>query len=200
MGCALSLTMSLGFIGCDETLPLYRDPRDVFKGEIRGRYALSRTENSVRIDLFVINTFDETLEAKGILEGTGTITAKRDVRFRRTFKLTPANWARGKFNPSTGKLTMNPNDTLVLIYTWDYRDDAGRDLREDLFRYAPDPSCSLRRISEEEFFALRFRLKVFDKVADVEAIAGEYGLCHVTAWIDPKVCTSIRTDLPCREW
>ncbi len=186
--------------GCDETLPGYRDPRDVFTGKPAGRYVHSRTENSVRIDLFVVNTFDETLEARGILEGTGTIAPKRDLSFTKTFKVTAANWARGKYNPLNGRLTMNPGDTLVLIYTWDYRDDLGRDLRESFFRYTPDPACTLRRISDMELFALRFRLKVFDKVAEVESEVTEYEFCHVSAFIDPKACTIIRTDLPCSQW
>ncbi|MBM4168349.1 MAG: hypothetical protein FJ215_04245 [Ignavibacteria bacterium] len=200
VGGLLLLVGTLGAGGCSELLPEYRDPRDVFKGIAGGRYVLSRTENSVRIDLIVVNTFDETLEARGILEGVGTIAPKRDVGFTKTFRITPANWARGKYNPLNGRLTMNPGDTLVLAYTWDYRDDLGRDLRESFFRYTTDPACTLRRISDMEIFALRFRLKVFEKVAEVESEASEYEFCHVSAFIDPKACVSIRTDLPCSQW
>lgn len=186
--------------GCDESLPPYEDPRDVLKASLNGRYVLSATENSIKIDVYVVNTFDETFQAKGILDGVGTIMSKRDNSFIRTFTLTPSHWTWGKYDTRTGVLTMDPGDTLRLTYSWNYLDDKGRDARESIFSYFTDRTCTFRRISIEETFILQVKIKVYEKVPEIVSKSFEYSLCHVSSWVDPKVCTRIRTDLPCSQW
>lgn len=186
--------------GCQESLPPYEDPRNVLKATISGRYVLSRSENTIKIHLNIVNTFDETFEAKGIFEGTGKLISKRNKDFVHTFKLSASHWARGKYNPVTGILTMDAGDTLRLIYAWNYLDDQGRDARTMIFSYRVDPTCSVRLISLEETFMLQARIRVYEKIREIVAEPVEYSLCHVPEWIDPKVCTSLRTDLPCSQW
>ena len=192
----LTLLLSCVSISCNETLPEYRDPLDVLSAHVRGRYILVVSDNSLKVDLLVVNTFDETFEAKAILAGSGTITMKRKPNIRKTFSLTAANWTNGKYNPTTGILRMDPGDTLRLVYSWNFIDDNGTDVRASEFYYVPDASCPGRRIAARESFIFQARMKIFDRIPEVVAEPYEFYLCHVNFWIRGGDCPPIQEDRP----
>jgi len=182
-------------ISCEESLPPYQDPTDALTGSVRGRYTYTATENNVKIDIIIVNTFDETFEAEGILEGRATITLQRDQSVVKTVDITPSLWANGDYNPATRVLHMDPGDTLRLMYTWFFDDDSGEDVR-DRFLYVKQPSCTLRSISLEEAFFLRANVKVYDKAPEVAAPQALFSICHVDVWIPPQVCLSLDVEEP----
>ena len=190
---AMAVSMS-----CDESLPPYLDPRDVLQGSLSGRYILTVNQNSVLVSFTVKNIYEETFQAPAILRGTVQITSKRYLSIQKTFQFTSANLAHANnYNPASGVLTIDPQDSIVLTTNWNFIDDAGKDLRQTLFAYSADQTCGFRRIALEETFILKGSVKVYDKVSDASAGPTEFSMCHVTNWVNPKDCPPILTDQPC---
>lgn len=186
---------------CEEQLPEYRDPRNALEESITGRYVLGISDNSMKIEVMVVNVYDETFEGKAVLQGSGSILLKRNQATAKTFTLTPANVSNGKYNTATGILRMDPNDTLRLVFSWNFVADGGVDLRQTVFQYYPDPTCTfdqpvviMRRIAFQETFIIRATLRVFDKIADLSGGPYEFTLCHVDQWVPGNSCPPIIFD------
>jgi hypothetical protein len=201
------LIVLLGWVvfSCNESLPTYRDPAHVFSGELAARYTLTLNENSLKIEFRFTNVFDETLAGVASLEGSGIITLRRKPAVRKTFTMTVAHLVSGKYVPATRMLTIDPGDTVRLIYTWDFRDDTGNDLRTGEFTYFPDPTCTFdepvpveRRIAARETFIISASLRVFDRITPVVVGPIEYSLCHVDRYVSPNVCPPILPELSCQ--
>lgn len=194
----------IGGAGCKESLPPYHDPREVLNGEIRARYTLALNENSVKIEIRFTNIYDETLHGVAALQGGGTITLKRKSSVRKTFEINASQWISGKYVPSTRVLTVDPGDTVRLIYTWDFRDDNGNDLRTTEFRYYADPQCHMdqpvpveRNIAGQETFVIQASLKVFDRIPEIVIGPIEFSMCHVDKYVAPSLCPPIFPERAC---
>lgn len=185
---AVILSGSLLVLSCEESLPPYDDPREVVDGTVRGRYELFFGDNRLKVDIFLVNTFDETFQARAFFEGEGVITLRRKPSVQKTFTITPDLFVSGTYNRFTGILTMDPGDTVRLTYVWNFVDDNNRDLRDLEFQYVQDPSCPGRMIAREEMFVLRARVKVYDKIREVVSAPWEFALCYVNPVVDPQVC------------
>ncbi len=176
---------------CDESLPPYRDPEDIFSGTLLPEYMFSLTQNYLDIRIRVVNTFDETFSAPSAIQGPFVISLERDTGYFREFTLSASSIRFGKYASGTGVLTMDPGDTLTLGVQWNFIDGEGRDLRQDVFRYYYDPNCSVRMIAKPESFILRGSLKIFERTIPVELGPHIFSLCHIDQWVSPRECVTI---------
>lgn len=199
------VVLSLSSGPCDESLPSYQEPDKVFETSIEPSYILTIQQNVMSIQLRVVNIFDETFLAQGVLQGSLEITSARDPSIKTTFAIKPGDLIRAPgYNWSTGMLLMNPRDFILFNIAWDFVDDNGIKLSEDFFKYVADASCRnpvnngyLRFLAYREDFIIKGSLKIYEQRAPVEFGPMVYSMCYVSKWIDPKVCTPIITSAPC---
>ncbi|GEM_PF-1472363 len=191
---ALALSLS-----CNESLPPYQDPTQVFSGVLTPTYLFSNTLNALGVQLVVTNVYDETFESRTQFEGSIEITHAIASQYKKTFFLSAANLIQGKYDPGSRTLTIDPGDSVRLGVQWNFVDDRGRDLRQDLFTYRVDRTCSpdARRISVEQSFVIRGRIKLFDRTEEISVGPIRFTLCHVSRWVDPRVCPTIPPDRSC---
>jgi len=202
----LRIAITVGFLilSCREALPPYQTPQNVLAGELAGLYVLSASDNSLKVFLTVRNEFDETLEGPAKLTGKIEIVLLRDPRIRKTAVLGPSNVLQAKgYNRQTGVLSLDPQDSIRLGYSWNLVDDNGIDLRTDVFSYLPDPTCpdtlpETRRIALGEKFLISGELLVFDQTGQVVPASREFVLCYVSNWVNPKFCPPILASESCR--
>ena len=188
----LPLTFLFTGIICQEDLPPYEDPRTILQGTVEGSYFFTQTQNSIQVRLTIRNGYDETLEGKALLTGSGTVTLLKDTSIHRTIAWTEgAMVGSPRYDPATRILTLDPGEEIQFVHTWNYLDDSGNDVRQSVFVYRPDAGCSLRVISHPETFLLSNRLKIFESMADLVVPQQEFQICHISAWVDPRVCSPV---------
>ena len=196
MRTALLMVLGLSSLACQETLPPLENPGVIFKTTITADYKLNLQENSVHVFVDIKSNYDETVQERADVVGSVTITSLRDARFTRTILLGAADLrTAGKYNPSTGMLTVGPGDVLRFEVVWDLRDDNGVYVPAALFRYFEDPDCPVRCVAEEEVFVMRGGVKLCDQVARIDAEEFDFSICHIKAFVDG--CTAVVTGIPC---
>lgn len=194
----LLLAILTGGPTCSEALPPYIDPTDVFDGSIEGAYVLIPSDNSVKIYLKARNRYDETLEGPAVLQGEAEISLARDPSMVRKFTITSANLLTSRnYNPSTGVLRVDPGETMVFGLSWNLVTDNGTNLRGSHFRYWVDLECPMRCVAEAELFIIRGSVIIFDKTGTVTPQPASFSLCHVNAYIEPRLCPPIDYTIPC---
>lgn len=184
-------------LSCKEPLPSYKDPTEVFSGMVRPTYLLSPTQNHLGVQLVIVNDYDETFEGRTLFEGSIEIALSRKPEVKKTFFLSASNLVQGKYNAGSRVLTLDPGDSVRVGVVWNYVDDRGVDLRQEEFVYRTDPACTLRRIAQEETFAISGKLKLYDRTEEIRFGPVTFTMCHVSAWID-KVCITLTSDEACR--
>lgn len=190
--------MSLSFGPCEESLPVYQEPTRVFSGKIEGAYTLSAQDNSMKVFFIIWNNFDETLQGNAVLKGNIEIVSLRAQSIRKTFTVSAANIIQSKgYDKTTGKLTIDPRDSIRFMVSWDLKDDTGRDLRRTFFSYIADTTCPGRCLAFTEDFSLRGNITLFEKTGAVFAGPSLYSLCFVNVWVRAGACPPIITSLPC---
>ena len=186
----LTVFSLLGF-SCGETLPPFRDPLDVFDAQHEALYVISGSDNSLKAFVYLINVFDETFDGRAAIDGTVTIEWASNPSFRKTYRVTPNNILSGKYTPGTNTLTIDSRDTLKFIFSWNFIDDNGRDIR-DMATYHTDPSCQQRRISDPLTFTIRSEVKVFEKINFVSAPAISPVIIHHRQFFPGNFCTPLK--------
>lgn len=167
---ALQALFCIGLLAlqsCKELLPAYEDPRDVFDAYQYGFYEISITENAVKVYFTVVNTYDETFDARAMLSGTLILAFDQDRSFKKTVPLGPSLLleARG-YDPSSGNLRFDPGDSIRFGYSWNMVADDGRSLFNiDEVRFIPDPQCPRRLISTEPIrITLQSDVRLYERV------------------------------------
>ena len=190
---------ALTVLSCQENLPPYVDP-NALGVEPDVKYVFTNSDNSLWVEFVVTNHFDETLQAKPVIQGTGRITWKKDPTRYRSFTLTELDVTSG-YNPATGVLTIDPGKTIRLRYTWNFVDDSASDLTARFVYYA-DPTCNgptfYRRIAYRETFVVTGSLRVFEKIPAIVVVPAEFSMCYVTNFVLPNYCIPIDPDKSCR--
>ncbi|MBI4417968.1 MAG: hypothetical protein HY563_04270 [Ignavibacteriales bacterium] len=182
---------------CNESLPPYRDPKDVFAGRVEGAYELSPAENAVKIYFYAANTFDETLEGPATLQGEVKISLLTNPSLSRTFVLSAANLlTTRKYNAVTRTLQVDPGDTLRFGVSWNLVADNGTDIRTTL-RYWSDPDCPFRQVADEAAFLISGSVVIFEKTGTTTAGLSLLSFCHVDTYVGPKVCPPVDQTPPC---
>jgi len=200
IGNFFNLTLFALFISpgsCHEFLPPRADPENVFEGTIEGRYVLSESENSIEICLRVKNIFDETLQSTALFVCNLHLALNSDTSYHKTVVLGPLYLLSGNYDSVSHVLTIDPGSSILFRYVWNFIDDSGRDLRQTVFQYTADPSCSFRTIARAEAFTLDGELKVFDHTGTVRFGPVYFTFNHVSSYVDPGTCRPVQTDTPC---
>lgn len=187
-----SALLLIGSLSCTEPHPPYQDPLDVFESSIDAEYAYRSNDNSLKIRLAVKNKFDETLHSKALLTGSIQISLQRNPDIKKTFTLAASNLIQASsYNPVNQVLTIDPGDSIRFSVTWNFIDDAGKDLRQGIFQDMPDVVCALRSIARQELFVVRANVKIFETTDEVKVTSVIVPLCHITVWLDPRTCPSL---------
>lgn len=183
---------------CNESLPPYINPRDAFSGSVQGAYVLTMSDNSVKIYLDVTNRYDETLEGPALLNGEIEISLATDPLVTKTFAVSSANLLTTRnYNPTTGRIRIDPGETIRFGVSWNLVADNGTNLRTDVFRYWEDTECAMRCVAEEEVFVIRASVDIFEQTSTVVAGPASFSLCHVSNYVEPRFCPPVDYTTPC---
>ena len=189
-------------LSCNEALPPYHDPRDVFNTKIEGLYVLTSTENSMKVYLKLINKYDETFEGPVAIDGSVEIGWLRSATVKKTFALTINELiTKATYNQSKNTIRIDPGDTLVITLSvfavsWNFIDNNAYDVRNG-FEYYIDNECDQRCVANEEVFILRGEAKVFSQIPAVTVGPVQFSICHVKNWVNPKDCPPVLSSIPC---
>ena len=169
--------------GCRENLPVKEDISRQVTVYVRSQYETvshSRFAGSVRLYVTVVNRTEETLDDIAPISGRFEIkwqVPKDDApRFdiTRTILISPGNIFYAKqFNTQTKRLTIDPNDSVVLSVVWDLKTNDNTYLLP-FFPWEEDrtechvmlgSSTVLRRITTPQWFTLKANVKIFDRLS-----------------------------------
>lgn len=183
------------FLSCEENLPPYEDPGDVFSASVDALYILSVDENVLNVVLTVRNTFDEPLDGTLSLQGSITITTVRDNVLRKTFEIIPSMiTVVPSYNPQTRRLVLNPNQSMRIEARWNFVDDQGMDLVEEFLVFRGDPTCGSRCYALGEDLRLNANVNLFSRTIAAGAPAATYRLYYVTSPSGPGCMPPIPVD------
>ncbi len=188
------------FFACQESLPPRNDPGSPFDGIIRTTYVYAPNENDVHFTVGLVNTFDETLQDTADLHGKLMLTMLRRPTVTRVLDLSVDSLLpyQRAYDPSTHLLTLDPGDTLWLRARWDMRDQRGRDLTMDEFRFYTDVECRDRAYSYEEDFVVVGYVQVFPRNGQVALAPTKLRLCYVYPYVGPSFCP--KPSAACMRW
>ena len=183
-------------LACEEQLPAYEDPRNVFSVTIHADYMYRIGDNSVHFYLTFVNKYDETLADTARMDGSLTVTLARDPSFVRTFTLTPAQlyFARS-YDSGTRELRVDPGDSIVFRVRYDFIDDQGRMLLNEGLKMNEDKDCGLRMVSDRELFVVKGGAIIFSRTLRSDSETLGYPICIVNPFISNKVCEDVNGPL-----
>ncbi len=130
--------------GCNEILPEYSQPENLLSAEVVPLNVASDTvsyyiiDNNnpnlvfIRLDspfngyeIRIINTYEETIQDDADVTGTVELIWNDQPKFSAEIPVTlPAVFSQ-HYDPSTGLITVNPGDTIVLRVYWNFRFTSG---------------------------------------------------------------------------
>jgi hypothetical protein len=184
-----------GFESCTEALPVYHEPQQVLSGVLKSWYNFTFNQNSLYIRVVIVNRFDETLEGKGPVSVAVEVASARESRYQKTFNFGASDIVHGGYNSTTRILRVDPGDSVVFAAAWNWIDDAGNDLRFQMFQYAPDLSCPGRGIARNETFLLSGSFSLYDKTGVTALAPISVSLCHVEFY--DRGCTDVDASNSC---
>ncbi len=185
---------------CEGELPEYADPGKLFSSSAAFSYRLTTQQNDLVINVTVKNIYDETLDGIAEMKGSVAIILSRLPEHRRTFDLTAAQLISAKsYNRTTRRLTIDPEDEIVFQVIWDFVDDNGVNLPQDVFRLAPDASCfdpppnpiRSRRITQE-VFTVTGSISIFPRVTAVSVATLTFTLCYANSFYASNLCAPVQ--------
>ena len=182
-------------VSCHESLPPRADPGNIFSGKIQPRYVLNKTENDIWLCVTITNIFDETFQEKMLLQGSISIALFGDTSYSKTFALADTDLIRGRYDPRTKILTIDPDSSILLHLHWDMIDDHGRDVRKAL-TFDEDPHCTYRLIAKPTFY-IAGQVKLIDHTREVIFGPLFYNVTMANTLVDPHVCPLVSEDYPC---
>jgi len=174
-------------MSCDESLPPRQDPANLFAVQIQQSYLYDANNNSLLINLFVYNNFDETLSDRMSLTGTIAVTSNRDSSVHKTFQLSAQNLIHGTYDPSKGTLTINPGDFAELQVIWDFTDDSGNSLGSYFFEYHVDPNCREHLISTKELFTISGKTRLYANLGYAQSQLS-FQIQQYDMFVAPRYC------------
>jgi hypothetical protein len=189
MAAAVVIVVILAGLSCKEPLPEYSDPRDLLASYFFGAYVITPGENAVRVYMTIVNRFDETFDARALLNGSLVITWGGDPTLKKTVTLSPANliYARG-FNPVTGALRFDPGDSIRIGYSWNLTSDDGRSLLNVVPMMA-DPTCPIRQISiHPVMLVFEGNTVVYERTGPVTPQIFRFEFTLAYQFVDPRNC------------
>ncbi|HEY4611724.1 MAG TPA: hypothetical protein VII11_01945 [Bacteroidota bacterium] len=185
-----ALVVIIAGVSCDESLPMYRDPADVFDANNDALYAIRPSDNSLKAFINIVNIFDDTFEDRAAVEGSLTIEWSGNSSVRKTFRLGSSAIISGKYNAASNRLTIGPNDTLKFGVSWNFITDSGQNIR-DIVQYHKDPTCQQRWVSDPLTFFVRSEVKVFERTGLVTGKTFKITFQHHREYFSDQFCTPL---------
>lgn len=195
------IASSLLLLGCDEELPPQNNPTDLFTSQTSAQYQYvpdtRPTQSSIDIYIVYKNFYDETLDDFASMRGTIKIEWLAPPEERgaiiptRTDQLTFDNlfYASG-YNFSSNRLSVDPNDSIVLRYRWNLKTDDSTNLIAQV-KYSLDRDCGVsvnsqddpgfRAVSSKQQFRVTATFSIFQRGGTVITTPQEFTSC----WIAP---------------
>lgn len=187
----LACVMFLGglCLSCDEHLPAYEDPRNLFVARLRTEHVYSSTGIYTNLYLTFVNRYDETLEDTAAFDGTVAMTLLRETSYRKTFRVTASNlhFARS-YQSGNRVLRIDPGDSVVFLFRYTYTDDLGRSLPNDIFRFGVDPNCPSRMVAVGESFSVEGSSRLYTRTASTSAPTVLFQICYAMPYVRPALC------------
>jgi hypothetical protein len=184
----LIAVMAIAGVSCKEALPVYQDPRELFDASFSGFYRLTPGENNVRVYMTIINRFDETLEARGVLNGPLVISWGDDPTLKKTMTWSRANIIYASGYDTSGTLRFDPGDSIRIGTFWDFIADDGRSLRESV-QMVHDPDCPIRRISARPVpLIFEGGFVLYDRTGAINPKPLRFEFTLVYQFVDPGDC------------
>ena len=210
----LNLTLCLFFLGgCGESLPPRSDPANLFTISISTEYNIVNDFGFLDVFVTLKSNYDETLQDVVLLDGTLMIdwTADPAIRGnivpRRTAHIDPSQMVHArKYDSFTQMLTIDPGDSIILRYRWNFKTDDSTDIYKQ-FKYKSDTGCLVgcassgspyRRFSANQPFLISAQVKIFGRSATIYAVPFSLVTCVTlpcsSGWPN---CKPIDPDNPC---
>jgi hypothetical protein len=182
-------TLLIFFLACDESLPPRNDPSILFDGIINSKYTLLWNQNSLQIEVGLINIYDETIQANANIAGTVEVILLRNNSLKKTIHFDVSNLSTPKFyNPTTQEITINPGDTIKFLYVWNFIGDNNTNFPEDVFHSYEDLTCPGRFLAHSESFILTGSFQILEKLNSVRLKPAVLNLCYVYRYVPPRDC------------
>ncbi len=173
---------------CQEQLPSYEDPRDLFVSYLAPRITYRSDGVSIDVNVVLINAFDETLDDVIDVDGWVSVTMGGDPSTVRTLTLSTTELSARSFVPASRRLTLDPGDSVVFRVRYDFFDDTGRDLRDAVMRWMPDPSCEVRLLSTNMSYEFRASVGMYKRTAATIPPPAIAWWCVPRQWVSDKIC------------
>lgn len=196
------------FSSCQEFLPPRDNPSDYFSFETSVVYDIFQPNNSAvrRNQLLVLlriaNNFDETIQDKVNVDGTISISwlppegLPYPSVLERTFTLKNDNIIRAKgYDRSTGILTIDAKDTIVLMCSWNFKTDDSTYLYK-YFPYIFDTHCVVkdedgqqrfRKVTDTQKFKVTAAVKLSDRTSSLYFKPIEFEKCFIFPYVNEVV-------------
>ena len=189
--------------GCDEQLPSRNNPIDLFTGKIEVGYIYTHLQNGITFIIYITNNYSESFSEDIKFEGTleiewvAPVDMIGSINPSRTIKLQLDHLNAKGLNRQTNVLTINPQDTLRIIYTWDFKFDDSTDIRTIPFfrndaKIIDCPNIDglnvvPRVVFRNQPFNVKCSVKLFDKLATISIPKTTLHSCSINFWPD-KIC------------
>lgn len=212
----LDLTLSLFFLwGCGESLPPRSDPANLFAISIATQYNIVNDFGMLDVLITLKSNYEETLQDVALLDGTLMIdwTIAPELRGnivpRRTAHIEPSQIVHAKkYDSFTRILTIDPGDSIILRYRWNFKMDDSTNLYKQ-FRYQSDMGCIVRatgeggpeyrRFSANQSFLISAQVKIFGRSATVYSVPFSLVTCVTLPGTNaaPPKCKAVDPTNPC---
>lgn len=175
---------------CNESLPVREDVSDLITVVLSSRYyvvpnsAVTGAAGQVQFFVTIKNNTDEVLDDVATFDGTMRIEWKprkgEEKNFipTRTVKLSRSNIFSAKhYDPVFQRLTLAPQDSVVLSYVWNLKTDDSTNILMYLKAYE-DPTCMVnreggfpwnRRLTNRQTITVTASIKLFERLAVLTA-------------------------------
>lgn len=168
----LTVAIATLSLSCNESLPTHVNPNDLFRGETSVFFYAPKNSLAGSPQLWVYlvikNDFDEALQDTSALLGSIDISLDRDPHYHKTASLDLSNLlTTDAFDPKTRLLTIGSGDTLALLYRWNFVDDNGIYLPDDVFHLQKDSQCPTRVFASPESFTVKGSLRLYKSTAPI---------------------------------
>jgi hypothetical protein len=129
--------------GCKESLPVYTPPENILKAEMKFsvpadiEYIYSKDrkyqyeiENriilaSAVLEIWVTNLYEETIQDKALALGYIEIRRPDNPLWYKKISFSRRDIASNGIIDSTGILTLNPGQSMMVLKYWDFKDSSG---------------------------------------------------------------------------
>lgn len=198
------IVISIGAIGCSESLPFVADPNNILASDVTPRLIVDDNYVSYyEFDVMLVNTYDEVLQAEAKINGVMEIEWKDSPITIKSLKSIPITSEHiikaAQYDPETNILTLEQGDTLTFRVRWDVTLNDGSDLF-NFFDYVFS-SCQVRffrfddpgnaKVTKPQTIKTKTTIQLFNKRATVQVIK-DFQLCFIN-----KFYSNYNRQVPC---